>query len=446
MRKTAEVKKEFVGLEIIYPHSAGLDVGSMLMAVSYQNQQGECVVKEYGSFTEDLQIMGKDLAQAGVRHVAMEATGVYWMSAYAVLESYDIEVCLVNARMYKNVAAQKTDINDCQWLHRLMAHGLLRSSHIADESYRELRTYLHERGILQKQKSDTLNRIHKVLTQMNIKYQHLISDIEGVAGMQILSRIAAGVQGVEAILSGINISRLKAGKEDLCKALTGLYKPHYLKILNRHLEAYAFYKQQMQAYEQEIEVVLKELMPEEQEINPKRKKTRKNQFGINLEGYLKAILGTDLTEVAGLEESTILTIIAITGTNMNKWPTAAHFTSWLNLAARPRISGGKVLGHERRVSNNPATQAFRLAAQTMWQNKGPLGALYRRLASTKGSKKAIKAVARRLAVIFYTMVKNKTKYDPTKIGLDQEQMNARKIARLQREAEKLGCTLKKVAA
>jgi len=192
--------------------------------------------------------------------------------------------------------------------------------------------------------------------------------------------------------------------------------------------------------------VLKELMPEEQEINPKRKKTRKNQFGINLEGYLKAILGTDLTEVAGLEESTILTIIAITGTNMNKWPTAAHFTSWLNLAARPRISGGKVLGHERRVSNNPATQAFRLAAQTMWQNKGPLGALYRRLASTKGSKKAIKAVARRLAVIFYTMVKNKTKYDPTKIGLDQEQMNARKIARLQREAEKLGCTLKKVAA
>ena len=446
MGKTAEVKKELVGLDVIYPHSAGLDVGSMLMAVSYRDSQGECIVKEYGSFTEDLYLMGKDLAAAGVTHVAMEATGVYWMSAYSVLESYDIEVQLVNARMYKNVAAQKTDMNDCQWLHRLMAHGLLRASHIADEGYRELRTYLHERGIFQKQKSDTLNRIHKVLTQMNIKYQHLISDIEGVVGMEILTRIAKGLQDAEAILDGINLNRMKASKEDLCKALTGLYKPHYVKILNRHIEAYDFYKKQMRAYETEIEAILKQLMPEKQEVEAKGNKIRKNQYSINLKGYLHAILGTDLTEVDGLEENTVLTIIAITGTNMEKWPTAAHFASWLNLAARPRISGGKVLGHEKRISNNPASQAFRMAAQCMWQNKGPLGSLYRRLSASKGSKKAIKAVARRIAVIFYTMVKNKTKYDPTKIGLDQDQIKAKKLARLQKEAEKLGCVIKKVAA
>ena len=131
---------------------------------------------------------------------------------------------------------------------------------------------------------------------------------------------------------------------------------------------------------------------------------------------------------------------------MAKWPTAEHFSSWLNLAARPKISGGKVLGHQKRFTNNPATQAFRMAAQTMWQNKGALGHLYRRLSASKGSRKAIKAVARRLAVIFYNMVKKKTKYDPKIVALNQEQIKARKIARLQKEAEKLGCAISIVAA
>ena len=153
------------------------------------------------------------------------------------------------------------------------------------------------------------------------------------------------------------------------------------------------------------------------------------------------MVGIDLTEIDGLDENTVLTIIAITGLNMEKWPTAEHFASWLNLAARPKISGGKVLGHQKRFTNNPATQAFRMAAQTMWQNKGILGHLYRRLSASKGSKKAIKAVARRLAVIFYNMVKKKMKYDPKIVALDQEQVRARKIARLQKEAEKMGCTL-----
>ncbi len=131
---------------------------------------------------------------------------------------------------------------------------------------------------------------------------------------------------------------------------------------------------------------------------------------------------------------------------MGKWPTAEHFSSWLNLAARPKKSGGKALGHQKRFTNNPATQAFRMAAQTMWQNKGVLGHLYRRLSASKGSKKAIKAVARRLAVIFYTMVKKKINYNPKIVALDQEQIKARKIARLQKEAQKLGYTINIVAA
>lgn len=446
MVKTQKAKEKSIGLGIIYPHSAGIDVGSMNMMISYQNLQGDSMVKEYGSYTAELHEMGKDLRQAGVTHVAMEATGVYWMAVYEILEAYDIEVTLVNARHYKNVAGHKTDVNDSQWIHQLHAHGLFRASHIADESYRELRTYIHERGIFQKQKSDTLNRIQKALTQMNIKYQHLISDIEGVIGMQILERIASGCRDAEVILADINIRQLKASREDLIKSLTGVYKAHYITVLNHHLQAYQFYKDQMLSYEKEIENLLKKLLPEQTEIKAKTTKVRKNQYHFNLKEYLHQLIGIDLTEVDGLDENTVLTIISVTGLNMTKWPTAEHFSSWLNLAARPKVSGGKVLGHQKRFTNNPATQAFRMAAQTMWQNKGTLGHLYRRLSATKGSKKAIKAVARRLAVIFYNMVKKKTKYDPKIVALDQEQIKARKIARLQKEAEKLGCLISIVAA
>jgi transposase len=287
---------------------------------------------------------------------------------------------------------------------------------------------------------------------MNIKFQHVISDVEGVTGMQVISRIADGVTGVENLLAGIKTDRLKVSKEELAKSLEGIFKPQYQTVLKNHLIAYDFYKKQMLAYEHLIEDALKKILAandtEQQQVTIKKKtaKARKNQYHFNLKDYLHQIVGVDLTEIDGLDENTVLTIIAVVGLNMHKWPTAEHFASWLNLAARPKKSGGKVLGHQKRFTNNPATQAFRMAAQTMWQHKGSLGNLYRRLSHTKGSKKAIKAVARRLAVIFYNMVKKKTSYDPKKVVIDEEKMRAKKIARLQKEAEKLGCRIELLAA
>lgn len=436
-------------LGLIYPAAAGIDVGSMNMMVSYPGAAGIQTVQEYGAYTQDLHTMAEDLQKAGVTHVCMEATGVYWMAVYEVLEQHDFKVTLVNARHYKNVDGQKTDVKDCQWLQQLHAHGLLRASHIAEEQYRELRTYIHERGVLQKNKSDTLNRIHKVLTQINIKVQHIISDIEGVIGMQIIERIAEGITEPQAILEGLTIEKLKAGREQLEQSLNGIFKPHYLTVLKHHLTAYHFYKKQMLQYEQEIESLLKKLLPPQHQGKPvsnKKTKARKNQYHFNLKEYLHGMVGVDLTAIDGLDENTVLTIISVTGLNMYKWPTADHFTSWLNLSARPKKSGGKLIGNQKRFTNNPATQAFRMAAQTMWQQKGILGHLYRRLAHTKGSRKAIKAVARRLAVIFYNMVKKQTSYNPKIIALDEEKIKAKKIQRLQKEAEKLGCTIKFPAA
>ena len=248
-----EEKIQTLQLGIIRPNVAGLEVGSMSMMVSYPGAAGIQTVDEFDAYTDDLNAMALKLVAAGVTDVGMEATGVYWMAVYEVLEQHGIKVTLVNARHYKNVSGQKTDVKDAQWLQQLHAHGLLRGSHIADEQYRELRTYVHERTVLQKCKSDTLNRIQKVLSQMNIKVQHIISDIEGVIGMQIIERIANGLTSSEKILEGLDIKKLKATKEDLEKSLKGIFKRHYIMVLKSHLSSYHFYKNQMLKFESEIQ-------------------------------------------------------------------------------------------------------------------------------------------------------------------------------------------------
>lgn len=450
MRTKVKVKSK-LQLPVINHHTAAIDVGSMMMMVSYSDKDGNQCLLEVDAFTESLAELAQTLKAENITQVSMEATGIYWMALYELLEQQGLKVIVVNPKHFKNVDAQKTDVKDCQWLHQLHAHGLLRASHIAPELYRELRSYLHERNVLQDQKSDTLNRIQKQLSQMNIKVQHLISDIEGVSGMLLLRSIADGIRDPEKLLSLINVSKLKAEKQDLLKSLKGVYKEQYIFILRNTLKSYDFFKEQMKSYELLIEAVLQKMLPPDEQgnrpsIKAKTSHVRKNQYGINIKQYLNHIVGNDLTKIDGLDEKSILEIISVTGLDMSKWPTSDHFTSWLNLSPRPKITGGKLIGYSKRFTNNKATQALRIAAQTMWQNKGALGQLYRRLSAQKGSKKAIKAVARRLAVIFYNMVKNKTEFDPNRLKIDTEKQHARRVARLQKEAAKFGLILQRAAA
>jgi transposase len=449
MRKTTKTKNT-LQLAVIHEHTAAVDVGSMLMTVAYTDNEGYQQLMETDGFTESLNHLVKTLKAAGVTHVAMEATGVYWMALYELMEEEGLKVTLVNPKHFKNVDAQKTDVKDSQWLHQLHAHGLLRASHIAPELYRELRSYVHERNVLQKQKSDTLNRIHKLLAKMNIKIQHLISDIEGVSGMKLLHGIAGRITDPEELLATINIRQLKASREDLVKSLKGVYKNQYTVILKNYLRMLDFLKCQMGNYELLIEEVLQKMLPADKEkripkVPHKTKHVRKNQYSINLKEYLRLIIGVDLTKIDGLDEISVLEIISVTGIDMGKWKTAEHFASWLNLSPRPKITGGKIIGYSKRFTNNNATQALRMAAQTMWKHKGTLGKLYRRLAAQKGSAKAIKAIARKIAVILYNMVKNKIEFDPNKIQIDSDLEKKNRIRRLEKEAIRYGFTLQKAA-
>lgn len=435
-------------MKLVNLHSAGIDVGSMLMMVSYTDREGLIHLAEFDGFTDSLQSLGTLLKTNGIEKVAMEATGVYWMSLYQLLESLSIEVILINPRHYKNVE-QKTDVKDCQWLHQLLAFGMVKPSHIASELYRELRHYLNEREINKKQKAATLNRIQKILTLMNVKFQHVISDIEGVEAMKVLRAIARGVDDAQTLLGMIDTSRLKATDQELTRSLQGHYHPHLVRSLNLLLETLDFVKCQMKKCEQYIQEVLAQLLPDEadkQAIEDKKKRSyRKNEYSFNVKDYLKAILEVDVTEVPGIEESTVLSVLGVTGSDMSKWPTGDHFTSWLRLAPRPKRSGGKVIGHEHPFTNNPATQAFRMAANALRKDKSPLGIQYRKLAARKGAFKAKKAFARKLALIFYNMVSKKEPYDQTKFQQAIVNTEKIKLRRLQREATKLGFRLEKVA-
>jgi hypothetical protein len=406
----------------------------------------------------DLKSLVDILSREGVTDVAMEATGVYWTALYELLEDASIKVTLINPSHFKNASAQKTDVNDSLWTNQLHACGLLRNSHIATEYFRELRNYIHERGVVQVQKSDTLNRIHRQLTLMNIKFQHLISDIEGVGGMKLLRAIASGITDPEQLLSLLDLNRFKSSSGELLKSLQGIYKEQYVNLLQMKLKEYDFYKGQMLAYDKLIEGVLKKIVitiPDEalQIVNQqakngaaKKKYYRKNEYSFDVKSYLIQIYGVDLTAVSAFDEKMLLDIAGVVGSDLSKWPTAEKFVSYLRLSPQIKKSGGKVLGHEQRKVNNPATQSFRIAARSLWNSKTPVGALYRRLAAFKGKATANKAVARKLAKLFYVLVTKKVEYDETIWVKHSKERENKEIMKMKRMAAKLGFSVEKKSA
>ena len=457
-----EIKKfDFsMGLPVLNYHTAGIDIGSMLMTVSYTGKDGCTYLFECNSFTVDLKSLVKTLSEAGVTDVAMEATGVYWMSLYELLEDASIKVTLINPSHFKNVAAHKTDVNESLWINQLHACGLLRNSHIATDNFRELRNYIHERGVVQQQKSDTLNCIHRQLTLMNIKFQHLISDIEGVGGMKLLRAIASGVSNPVTLLSLLDLKRFKASSEELLKSLQGIYKEQFVNLLKMKLKEYDFYKEQMLVYDGLIEGVLKRIVvvvpcdflqrENQQEGNETEKKKpkyyRKNEYSFDVKKYLIKIYGVDLTAVKAFDEKMLLDIVAVVGCDLSKWSTPEKFVDYLCLSPRRKKSGGKFLGHEKRNVKNPATQAFRLAARSLWNSQTPFGVMYRRLFACKGKLTANKAVARKLARLFYILVTQKVEFDETLLERQKEEQEKREISKMKKMAKKLGFEVIKKAA
>lgn len=383
----------------------------------------------------------------------MESTGVYWKPLFSVLIRDGFEVHLVNAKHTKNVTGRKTDESDAEWIQKLHSCGLLRSCFLPDEQTETLRTLVRFRKKLTEDSTRYILRIQKSLELMNIKTHTVISDMVGKTGTAIVEAIIAGERNPENFMPFID-SRIKADKETLKKSLEGNWRKEHLTTLRLSYEMYKIFQQKIEECEKEIEEtlqlyiaaknegVIEPLGPNEKKSpdrnGKKPKKKTKNQPRFNTRAYLTKLHRVDVMDIYGISEITALEILAETGTDLSQWPTENHFVGWLNLCPNNKISGGKLISSTRlKKKPNLAAQAFRTAANGLGRSDHWLGDYFRRMKAKGGNKYAIVATARKLAIIYYKMVRYKKDFSPIDMEQYQKKYKAAKIAYLERKLEQL---------
>lgn len=342
----------------------------------------------------------------------MESTGVYWIALFQILESYELEIKLVNARHVKNVPGRKSDVQDCQWLQQLHSYGLLHGSFRPDNQMCVLRSYVRQRKNLTESGSTHILRMQKALIQMNIQLHKVIGNITGTTGMRIIKTIIEGERDPEK-LAELRDARIKNDQSTIAKALAGDYREEHLFTLKQEFELYNIYQEKIVECDKNIEAYYKMFETksgESKHISKEKNKNKRGKPSFALHEELYRITGIDFTKVPGLDVVSIQTIISETGTNHNKWPTEKHFSSWLGLSPANKITGEKVFSTRTRRVINRAANAFRMAAHCVSRSNSGIGAYCRRLKKRLGAPKAITATARKLACIFYSMLKYGQEY------------------------------------
>jgi transposase len=438
---------------VLEPNAAGIDVGAREMFVAVPPGRDEHPVQVFATFTEDLERLADWILQCGVTTVAMESTGVYCIPLYEILEQRGIRPCLVNARHMKNVPGRRTDWHECQWLQFLHSVGLLRASFRPEENICAVRTVLRHRSELVMAASQHVQHMHKALTQMNLQIHHVISDITGTTGLAIVDAILAG-QRDAAELAKLRDPHIKAHAETIRKSLVGNWRSEHLFTLKQSRALYRTYQQLIVDCDLEIERTLLTFeartdpvdkpLPLDRKRNRAGKKRRKKNGhpnpGVDLRTETYKLFGVDVTQIPGLEENA-LPLFSEVGRDMSKWPTAAHFVSWLALCPDNDISGGKLLWRGVRTVKNRAGHLFRLAAFSLHHSPTPLGNYLRRMKAKLGPRAATTATAHKIAVIFYTMVKNQVEYDESIWASRDAHREKRFEMKLKRQAKQLGYQL-----
>lgn len=434
-------KKRFSqSLPVYNPSAGGIDVGDTMYHVALRD--GDAFeVKEFLTFTEDLTNLINWLLEEGITTVAMESTGIYWVNLYLKLEEAGIEPYLVNARHVKNVTGRKKDDTDAIWLQKLHSCGLLKKSFQPEATMRVLRTYVRQRKNLIVIGSDSVRRLQKAMELMNIKLHTVISDILGKTGLQMISAILEGERDPNELMKYKDF-RIKADEEDIKKSLEGIWREEYLFMLAQAYEEYKFYQAQIKNCDEKIKEQLLRQVAEVLEgditnLQPIKKKAKKNQFNFNVQEMLKVIVGVDLCEIKGISEVTSLELIAEIGTDMKKWKNSKHMAAWLNLSPNTKITGGKIISSKMQKKKNHAGQTLRMAASSLYNCKSPLGDYSRKMKSKLGKKGGVVATAHKLARIIYTMIETQISFDPEILKRDHEKWQQMKIKYLERQLDQL---------
>jgi transposase len=451
--KTAKSKKQNQKVlvdavwEPVNLHAAGVDIGSREHWACVPREATPQNVRKFGTFTADLEALAAWFKECGITSVAMEATGVYWIPLFQILERSGLQVLLVNARQTKNVAGRKSDVQDCQWIQRLHTYGLLQGSFRPEDPYCVLRTYLRYRDELVSARGTQGQHMQKALLQMNVQLPQVLSDVTGASGRAIIGAILEGEREPVKLASLVD-RRVRATAASIQQALQGDYREEHLFVLRQAHELYHTYEAKITACDEQI---VRELAHLPTKVDPHlkplpaRKAGRKpgldKMAGVDLRPELYEKLGVDLTGIEGIGVLTGLVLLTEIGPNVSRFRSEKHFCSWLGLCPDNCISGGKVLSSRTRRVVNRATDALRLAASTLERSQSALGGFARRMKARLGAAEGITATAHKLARIVYRLIKHGETY--VRQGLEdyEKKFHARKLQALQKTAAALGFEL-----
>lgn len=438
-------KSKAVSLPVVDPDAAGIDIGATQIFVAVPPDRDPEPVRCFQTFTVDLERLADWLQKCGIRTVAMESTGVYWIPLFQILEKRNVEVRLVNAYHVKNVPGRKTDVADCQWIQHLHACGLLRGSFRPSDEICAIRSLWRHRDNLIGLATIHLQHMQKALDQMNVQLHHVISDLAGTTGLAIVDAILVGERD-PAKLAQLRDWRIRASEETIMKSLVGDYREEHLFTLGQSLESYRHY----QSLIQKVDLRVKEMMQQlpsrvsHDRKPPKEKNPRKTPWRNEppqLRDDLYRAFGVDLTQVPGINTLTAQMLLTEVGADLSRFPTAAGFCSWLRLCPNPKISGGQILSSRTSPTKNRLALALRVGAQGLHRSQSFLGEYFRRLKSRMGTPKAMTAVAHKLARIVYHMITKQQEYDATVFQDQERRTQDRKRAKLHGLAKELGLQL-----
>ena len=435
-------------LEVMHPDAAGIDIGSTSHFVAVPADRDDKPVREFGAFTAHLHELADWLKACEVKVVAMESTGVYWIALYELLAERGFTVHLVNARHVKNVPGRKSDVLDCQWLQQLMSFGLLRGAFRPSEEICAMRALWRHRDMLLTYQARHVQHAQKALTQMNVQLHHVISDIMGLTGQQIIRAIIAGERNPRS-LAAMRDRRIRANEVEIAQSLQGNWRAEHLFALTQAIALYDFYAQQIALCDAQLQAALAAMqthaLPEEGLGRPKRGSPAKNTTKFDARAALWGLSGVDLTRINGIDTNTAMKIVSEIGVDLSRFPSVKHFTSWLGLCPGTKISGGKVLSAATKHCANRAAQALRLAAQSLRKSDSALGAYHRRLCARMDRPKAITATAHKLARLIYMMLTKGQQYTDAGQHYYEQRYRERVIQNLTRRAQNLGLQLVPIA-
>lgn len=472
MQDTHSFSATMTGFELLHPRCAGLDLSStfhvsylpshLLLPGEEANRLNGGRCEPHQGHTTGLIALKDYLLAHGVTSVILECTGVFWFGVYEVLTKAGLEVCAINPAHASTIAGRKTDENDAEWLCRLHTYGLLRASFVPSDEVWALRSLSRHRQQLIEDRSSYVLRCQKELDAMNIKLHKQISNIMKGNGRGVLDFIAQGVPADGTDWLAFYNPRFKCDEEEFVLALKGSYSSHRCLLLKHHLATYDHLTEMIDEAARQIEI---ELYALEEQLDPqqirqqrqgetefirpllnkrtgkKRTKGRSvNEPLFELNDYLQSMLGVDPATIPGIGEQSVLQLVAELGVDLKaRFTTSAHFCSWLQLAPNQKISAGKVIGHGRTTNAGQAHQIFRDCAYGLSHDKGPLGQKLRSLKIRKSSVKAYKALAHKLAKLYYQVVTTQQPYDENKLRRpqDDERKRQRQIDKLERQLSQL---------